>query len=226
MPRSVHVSGSSDGLREALEERLERSGAELVDEPDKAEITIQIDSQESSDIAIVPPGSTSPGSGIVIELSDVIIPNGGNKWGNGVMTDWIEKILSGKNPDPEPKIRFWVNVRDVVDAISTICLNGKEKMPNGNYTMCGRRAWQMADVTDEIRVLWERYNNSINHSHTIESLSEVPSPVRGLHSKIEERPDLTKIHEALVMSGADGWHPLVPMRVSLMEMIASAKNST
>ena len=45
MPRSVHVSGASDGLREALEERLERSGAELVDEPDKAEITIQIDSQ-------------------------------------------------------------------------------------------------------------------------------------------------------------------------------------
>ena len=223
MPRSVHVSGPSDGLREALEERLERAGAELVDEPEKAEITIQIDSQESSDIAIVPPGSVSLGSGIVIELSDVIIPNGGRKWGNGVLTDWIGKIMSGEKPDPESKTRFWVNVRDVVDAISTICMNGKEKMPNGNYSMCGRRAWGMADVTDEIRVLWERYNNSINHSHTIESLSEVPSPVRGIHSRIEERPDLTKIHEALVMSGGDGWHPLVPMRVSLMEMIASAK---
>ena len=69
MPRSVHVSGSSDGLREALEERLERAGAELVDDPEKAEKTIQIDSQESSDIAIVPPGSKSPDSGIVIELS-------------------------------------------------------------------------------------------------------------------------------------------------------------
>ena len=54
MPRSVHVSGSSDGLREALEERLERAGVELVDEPEKAEVTIQIDSQEISDIAIVP----------------------------------------------------------------------------------------------------------------------------------------------------------------------------
>ena len=129
MLRSVHVSGSSDGLREALEERLERAGAQLVDEPEKAEITINIDSQESSDIAIVAPGSRSPGSGIVIELSDVIIPNGGRKWGNGVMTDWIEKIMSEKKPDLEPNIRFWVNVRDVVDAISTICLNGKEKLP-------------------------------------------------------------------------------------------------
>ena len=223
MPKIVHVSGSSDGLREALEERLERAGAELVADPEKADITIQIDTQDSSDIAIVPPGSRSPGSGIVIELSDVIIPNGGRDWGNGAMIDWIEKIMSGKKPDPESKTRFWVNVRDVVDAISIICLNGKEKMPNGNYSMCGRRAWEMGDVTDEIRVLWERYNNSINHSHTIESLSEVPSPVRGLHSKNEERPDRSKIHEALVILGGEGWHPLVPMRVSLMEMIASAK---
>jgi len=223
MPKSVHVSGSSDGLREALQERLERGGAELVTEPENAEITIQIDTQEISDIAIVPSGSRSPGSGIIIELSDVIIPNGGRKWGNGVMTDWIQKIMNGEKPDPEAKTRFWVNVRDVVDAISTICLSEGEKLPNGNYSMCGRRAWEMGDVTDEIRILWERYNHSINHSHTIESLSEVPSPVRGLHSEIEERPDLRNIHDALVMSGGDGWHPLVPMRVSLMEMIASAK---
>ena len=139
------------------------------------------------------------------------------------MTDWVNQILNGKKPVPESNIRFWVNVRDVVDAISTICLNKEEKTPNGKYRMCGRRAWEMEDVTDEIRVLWERYNNSINHSHTIESLSEVPSPVRGIHSEVGERPDLSSLHEVLIRSGGDGWHPLVPMRVSLMEMIASAK---
>jgi nucleoside-diphosphate-sugar epimerase len=223
MPRSVHVSGSSDGLREALVERLERAGAELVDEPEEAEVTIQIDGQEKCDIAIIPRGSQPPESAIVIELSDVIIPNGGRKWGNDVMTDWVNQILNGKKPVPESIIRFWVNVRDVVDAISTICLNKEEKISNGKYRMCGRRAWEMGDVTDEIRVLWERYNNSINHSHTIESLSEVPSPVRGIHSEVGERPDLSSLHEVLIRSGGDGWHPLVPMRVSLMEMIASAK---
>jgi hypothetical protein len=223
MPRSVHVSGLSDGLREALVERLERAGAELVDEPEQAEVTIQIDGQEKCDIAVIPQGSEPPESEIVIELSDVIIPNGGRKWGNDVMTDWVNQILNGKKPVPESNIRFWVNVRDVVDAISTICLNKEEKTPNGKYRMCGRRAWEMEDVTDEIRVLWERYNNSINHSHTIESLSEVPSPVRGIHSEVGERPDLSSLHEVLIRSGGDGWHPLVPMRVSLMEMIASAK---
>jgi len=204
-------------------ERLERAGAELVDEPEQAEVTIQIDGQEKCDIAIIPQGSEPPESAIVIELSDVIIPNGDRKWGNDVMTDWVNQILNGKKPVPESNIRFWVNVRDVVDAISTICLNKEEKTPNGKYRMCGRRAWEMEDVTDEIRVLWERYNNSINHSHTIESLSEVPSPVRGIHSEVGERPDLSSLHEVLIRSGGDGWHPLVPMRVSLMEMIASAK---
>tara|TARA_B100000287_G_C20444432_1_gene706933 strand:+ start:105 stop:776 length:672 start_codon:yes stop_codon:yes gene_type:complete len=222
MPRSVHVSGSSDGLREALVERLERAGAKLVAEPEKAEVTIQIDGQDKCDIAIIPPGSDPPEAGIVIELSDVIIPNGGRKWGNGAITDWVEQIMCGEKPDLEHIVRFWVNIRDVVDAISTICLNQDEKIPDGNYRMCGRRGWEMEDVTDEIRVLWKRYNNSINHSHTIESLSEVPSPVRGIHSKIEERPDLSNLHQVLLRCGGDGWHPLVPMRVSLMEMIASA----
>jgi len=222
MPRDVHVSGPLDGLREALEERLQRAGAIIVDEAEEAEVTIQIDGHEKCDIAIVHPGSKLPDSGIVIELSDVIIPNGSRNWGNGTIIDWIEQIMSGKQPSPESVIRFWVNVRDVVDAISTICLNGKENLPKGNYRMCGRRSWEMEDVTDEIRILWERYNNAVNHSHTVESLSEVPSPVRGIHSEVVERPDLSELHEALIKSGAEGWHPLVPMRISLMEMIAVA----
>ena len=223
MPRNVHVSGSLDGLREALEKRLQRAGASIVDQAEKADVTIQINGQENCDIAIVPHGSELSNSGIVIELRDVIIPNGGRNWGNGIMIDWIEQIMSGNQPALESNTRFWVNVRDVVDAISDICLNEKENIPDGNYRMCGRRSWEMGDVVDEIRVLWERYSNAINHSHTVESLSEVPSPVRGIHSEIAERPDLSNLHEALIKSGGDGWHPLVPMRVSLMEMIASTK---
>ena len=86
--------------------------------------------------------------------------------------------------------------------------------------MCGRRAWSSENVIDEIRILWERYNNAINHSHTIESLSEIPSPVRGIYSEKSETPDLGGIHQALIASGSEGWHPIVPMRVSIMEMIA------
>ena len=223
MPRNVHISGPFDGLREALQKRLERSGVTLVPIPEHADLTIQIGDQGNSDIAIVPEGSRFTDSGIVIELFDVIIPNGGRNWGNGIMIDWIQNIISGKKGTLESKTRFWVNVRDVVDAISEICLNRLENPIKGKYVMCGRRSWKMDDVTDEIRVLWERYNNAINHSHTVESLSQVPSPVRSIYSDKIERPDLSELHDLLIKSGGEGWHPLVPMRVSLMEMIASFK---
>ena len=220
MLRNVHVSGTSDGLREALEERLQRAGASLVEDPIDSEIKVGISQNENCDIAVIPFGSSAPKSRIVIELSDVIIPNGLRNWGNGTMIDWVKQIKSGEEPTIESGKRFWVNVRDVTDAISSLCVNQQTSTLTGTFRMCGRRAWSSEDVIDEIRILWERYNNAINHSHTIQSLSEVPSPVRGIYSERVETPELGGIHEALIAIGEEGWHPLVPMRTSLMEMIA------
>ena len=220
MLTNVHVFGKSDGLREALEERLQRAGASIVEDPSDSELVLGIDQQEDCDIAIIPMGSSPPKSTIVLELKDVIIPNGGRNWGTEIMIDWIRQIKGGGEPKTEPRDRFWVNVRDVTDAISCLCMNEKESNLSGNFRMCGRRAWSSEHVIDEIRILWERYNNAINHSHTIESLSEVPSPVRGIYSERSESVDLASIHRALIGIGGEGWHPMVPLRVSIMEMIA------
>ena len=220
MLRNVHVSGTSDGLREALEQRLQRAGASIVENPDESELVVGIDQEEDCDIAVIPMGSDPPKSKIVVELKDVVIPNGGRKWGNEIMIDWIRQIKFGGEPKIESMDRFWVNVRDVTDAITCLCLNEKEPNLSGSFRMCGRRAWSSEDVIDEIRILWERYNNAINHSHTIESLSEVPSPVRGIYSERSETVDLGSLNHALIAIGGEGWHPMVPMRVSIMEMIA------
>ena len=45
MLRNVHVSGKSDGLREALEERLQRSGASIVEDPSDSELVVGIDQE-------------------------------------------------------------------------------------------------------------------------------------------------------------------------------------
>jgi len=220
MLRNVHVFGKSDGLREALEERLQRAGASIVEDPADSELIVGVNQEEGCDIAILPLGSKSPKTKAVIELGDVIIPGSGGNWGNQIMIDWVRQIKEKIEPGIEPVDRFWVNVRDVTDAITCLCMNEKEPNLSGTFRMCGRRAWSSEDVIDEIRILWERYNNAINHSHTIESLSEIPSPVRGIYSEKSETPDLGGIHQALIASGSEGWHPVVPMRVSIMEMIA------
>ena len=55
---------------------------------------------------------------------------------------------------------------------------------------------------------------------TIESLSEVPSPAAVRYSGERRRPNLGPLHDALVNCGADGWRPMIAMRVGLMECIA------
>ena len=218
--KNIHVTGTTDGLRDSLEERLIRAGASIVSDNADSELTVGINQKEGCDISIVPLGTESPESKIVIELEDVIIPGSTESWGNQMMLDWVRQIKNEIEPEIEHVDRFWVNVRDVTDAITCLCMNEKEPNLSGRFRMCGRRAWSSENVIDEIRILWERYNNAINHSHTIESLSEIPSPVRGIYSEKSETPDLGGIHQALIASGSEGWHPVVPMRVSIMEMIA------
>ena len=93
MLRNVHVSGKSDGLREALEQRLQRAGASIVENPAESELVVGIDQEEDCDIAVIPMGSDPPKSKIVVELKDVVMPNGGRKWGNEIMIDWILSLI-------------------------------------------------------------------------------------------------------------------------------------
>ena len=213
------MSGLKDGLRQALEDRLVRAGASISEEPLDADLTIGLGTDEECDIAVLPPGSNSENAGLLVTLRDVIIPDGSRDWGNGTLLDWIEQIKLGEIPQTNSDSRYWVNVRDVADALTTLALSEDGLVSIGQVNMCGRRGWNGADVVDEIRVLWERYNNAINHSHTAESLSGVPSPVRSIVPQVE-RPELGGLHRALIESGGEGWHPLVTMRTSLMELIA------
>ena len=223
MPSSIHLSGVSDGLFYALRDRLIRAGASIAEEPKEAEYTVSIGIDQKTDLAVLPPGDTPIDSSLAVIVSDVIVPNGKREWDNGKILDWIEMVKRGEPLKQNEEPRFWVNSRDVVDALSVICLSDKAATLNGQIRMCGRRAWVSDDVFDEIRVLWERYVNAVNHSHTAESLSGTPSPVRGIEDEKPDSPDLAPLHKTLIEISGEGWHPLVPLRTSLMEMIASSE---
>ena len=220
MTRSIRLIGQSGGLKTALENRLSRAGANITDS-ENADLTIGLASQEKCDLAILPEGMHSENSNLIITLSDVIIPNGGNYWGNEIIIEWVRKVKQGELPNYGSEIRYWVNVRDVADAITIISMSTEESVKTGRMKMCGRRGWKGKYVIEEIRLLWDRYTNAINHSHTKESLSNIPSPVRGIDSGSTPSPDFQSLHSALIDSGGEGWHPLVPLRTSLMEVIAS-----
>ena len=147
-----------------------------------------------------------------VEKIDVYSPSG-----TGLINQWVSEIVSGKNPEPDKKIRFWVHIRDVEKAVEIL----KENQITGDFQLSGRRAWNQNMILDEINRLWTRYQNAINGTHTIESLSDIVSPAAFQIDASESRPDLGPLHDALLSCGTEGWRPSIAIRVGLMECIAS-----
>jgi hypothetical protein len=221
MPRVVYIDGVDDGFRAALVDRLQRAGANLTEDKE-AEFRVGLGEGASGDIVIIPRNASHGDARLVVRVHDMILPSGGGGWGTGILRDWVEGVKRGEIKDypSATKASYWVHVRDVVDAMAILIMAERENIANGTIDMCGRRAWADKDVIDEIELLWHRYLNAIHHSHTAESLSGVPSPVRGGAPTPTSRPDLGPLHEVLIEAGGDGWHPIVPMRTALMELIA------
>ena len=124
--------------------------------------------------------------------------------------------MKGIEPQREERIRFWVHIRDADRAFETL----KNNDVSGNFQLSGRRAWNQEMILNEINILWTRYQNAVQGTHTIESLSEITSPAAFQIDANDLRPDLGPLHDALLSCGTDGWRPLVAIRVGLMECIA------
>ena len=135
--------------------------------------------------------------------------------------EWLEHIKNNKKPklDPE-KAYYWVNIKDAVEAIVTLLLSDVFSDINGHLHLCGRRAWFNDLVFEELEMLWLRYTNSVNYSHTIESLSRIPNPVKENRKNNRIRPNLSFLNDEMLRAGGDGWHPPTPLRIGLMELLA------
>ena len=163
-----------------------------------------------------------------IRLHDVYCPSGVGDSddglaesvdGVGMMSTWVQWVISGSEgdaPNDDRGVRHWVHIRDVTTAVKTLI----DAEVSGTFDVCGRRAWTQEMVLDEMQGLWQRWLNTMGHSHTTASLSEVPTPAAVSYTGERRRPDLAPLHDALVAAGTDGWRPMTAMRVGLMECLA------
>jgi nucleoside-diphosphate-sugar epimerase len=149
--------------------------------------------------------------GLHVQFHDIYTPGR-----NDLMSNWIQKIIDGKQPEKSDTIFHWVHVRDALNAVRIL----SENSVKGKMDLCGRRAWTQEMVLDEIRHLWLRFQNTMEHSHSLESLSEIPSPAAVTYSGERRRPDLEPLHTALLSCGLDGWRPMTAIRVGIMECMA------
>ena len=221
MTIEVNIIGENDYFYEALKDRLIRAGILIVEKPKLSTIKIGLDTDKDVDILIVPGLTSNTNSRLVISIYDLLIPEGKNKWGSNIIYEWLEHVKNHTQPTLDTEeVYYWVHIRDAVEAIISLLLSNVFNDIKGHLHLCGRRAWSNDSVFEELEMLWSRYTNSINYSHTIESLSKIPNPVKENRGYLRERPDLNLLNKELLRAGGDGWHPLTPLRTGLMELLA------
>jgi hypothetical protein len=236
MSKKIVLLGEKDNFFLAMKDRLERLGAFLTHDSEEADLTIGLGSHaldESVDVAIIAEnGDPRSGNmkeiknaGLIIRIHDLMIPEGSQGWGPVDVEEWVDWVKNESSElTPEIQPKHWVHIRDTTDAVSLLVMADTDAFAQGVIDLCGRRAWSPESVISEIDLLWNRFTNAIAHSHTISSLSGIPSPAAFQYEGKRNRPDLKPLHKAMQDAGREeGWRPLTPMRVALMEFLAHAK---
>ena len=237
MSKKINLLGETDNFFLALKDRLDRAGALFTSDSEEADITVGLgkyDGDKSVDIAIIAENADSRSgniseirdAGLIIRIHDLMIPEGSQGWGSEDVEEWVQWIKEGTHDiTPEIQPKYWVHIRDTTDAISLLVMADTDAFAQGVVDLCGRRAWGPDPVIAEIKLLWNRFTNAITHSHTVDSLSEIPSPAGVQFEGKRKRPNLEPLHEAMKNAGREeGWRPLTPMRVALMEFLAHARH--
>ena len=229
MTKVVHLLGEQDAVYLALADRLERAGATFTQNKEDANLIISIGANHlpisEIDVAVIPANIVNPNAKLVFRVHDILVPQQVNGWGVEILSDWINWVKGGSQGSPPEDIdaRHWVHIRDATDAIVQISLTDGDT-PTGVIDLAGRRAWSSDAVLDEMKLLWRRYTDALHLSHTVESLTNVPSPASQQFEGQISRPDLVPLHNAMLASGREeGWRPLTAMRVGLMELFAHSQ---
>ena len=229
MTKVVHLLGDQDAVYLALADRFERAGVTLTQNKEDSDLTIAIGANappiSEIDIAVIPAKISNPNAKLIFRIHDILVPQQVNGWGVEIMSEWINWVKEGSqgNPPEDIEARHWVHIRDATDAIVLISLANRD-IPNGVIDLAGRRAWSSDAVLEEMKLLWRRYTDALQLSHTVESLTNVPSPASQQFEGQISRPNLVPLHNAMLASGREeGWRPLTAMRVGLMELFAHSQ---
>ncbi len=226
---AVRIHGHDSLLGRALAERLERADIEQSDaltasSDDIADTTIVCWDgagafPESCDLLIRPASVESPPCTTTCELvlHDLYIPGGSGPWGPQeieVALNRHQGMGSGDSLEEHP--RWWLHVRDLLDAVVPLL----HEPPVGMLHASGRRGWPHDVLLSELDMLWSRLHAVRGSSLSAADLAPAETRLEAVADR-SSRPDLAPLHSALQQAGAEGWHPVIPLRVGLMECIAA-----
>ena len=218
---AVRIHGHDSLLGVALSDRLERADIEQSDIADTTLVCWDGTGTlpDSCDLLIRPAIVESPPCTATCELilHDLYIPGGSGQWGPQEIEVALDSHQDrGANNSPEEHPRWWLHVRDLLDAVVLLLPDP----PLGVLHASGRRGWPHDAMLSELDMLWSRLHAVRGSSLSAADLAPAETRLEAVSDR-SSRPDLAPLHSALEQAGAGGWHPVVPLRVGLMECIAA-----
>ena len=207
MTKVVHLLGEQDAVYLAIADRLERAGATFSQNIEDADLIIAVGrtslTTSEIDIAVIPAKEKNPNAKLIFRVHDILVPQQVNGWGSKILSDWVDWVKDGSegNPPEDVEARHWVHIRDATDAIAQISLavDIPDNLIFRYIDVAGRRAWTSNAILDEMKLLWRRYNDALHLTHTVESLTNVPSPASQQFDGQISRPDLVPLHNACLL---------------------------
>jgi hypothetical protein len=164
----------------------------------------------------------SPGKGCDITVHDLLPPPAGSA-SRSVFEAWMKGEKERKHGG------YWCSLHDVASAISKalpfLCL------ANGSLNIAGRRYWTGEDTYREFMPLVHRSEAGKTGSFTQHHLSQHHDiPLTAVDIETEDRhpirPSIGEFHRFLEKHTGEGWRPIMPLRQSLMLVLAALTEET
>lgn len=167
--------------------------------------------------------SPASGKGVNLVIHDML-PDSRGKRGA-----FFESWNSGTSGDQQPLLDesggYWCSINDVSSAVVQL-LPHLASLEQTTYHVAGRRYWTMEETWNEFAILARRANAGRLGAFNVDVLTDdegLPVEVQPVdqQSSNPQRPDIAPFHRCLKQYTGEGWRPMMPLRQTLMLVLAS-----
>jgi hypothetical protein len=179
-------------------------------------------------------------------IHDLYLPGGDHAWGSPWLETEITSIIMGVENSLEKiaQSSYWLHVRDLCDVIAELVSVEKNGLPE-KMDACGRRKWTCDEVRQEVAALWQRFS-AIQSGDGVALAKSMADSQKQSENKFElipvsptesvasadlsnstnstvskfDKPNLEPLHRTMKQVNDTGFHPSIPLRTGLMEMMA------
>jgi hypothetical protein len=165
--------------------------------------------------------------GVNIVVHDMLPQHSGNQTMN-LFADWMNAVQNGKQPTPPQGLHHWCSANDVASAL--VRALPFFQLGAATYHIAGRRGWTLEETWTEFEGLTSRTlageHGGFRSTHL---LADGGPPVQARQladsDEVQPRPDIVPFHRFLETHTGEGWQPTMPLRQSLMLVIAALRES-